>query len=369
MQQAFALNPNADIWISLDELSALEMSGEAWQRLKKQAKAPGGTPLVRDQNQNNDVYTLAKALVYARCSLSPSHAECRDVSLSGLNQEITQSIMGAIGTESGGLTLALGRNLTGYVIAADLVGLPSTSRQAFKSWLQSVRHKLLDGRTLITTHEQRANNWGTHAGASRAAIAVYLQDFTDLGRTATVFKGYLGDRSAYTGFSFGDLDWQCDPARPVPINPKGCTKNGRLLDGVLPDDQRRAGSFTWPPPQENYVWEGLQGAIVEAVILHRAGYDVFNWQDKALLRAYQWLHNVANFPAEGDDTWQVPLVDHYYGTAFWDGDTVREGKNMGWTDWTHSGRSSSAGTRLSSTTSDTAGTELAPPSNLIIVQD
>jgi hypothetical protein len=88
---------------------------------------------------------------------------------------------------------------------------------------------------------------------------------------------------------------------------------------VLPDDQRRGGSFQWPPPKENYVYEALQGAIMPAVILHLRGYDTFNWEDQTLLRAYRWLYDVADFPAEGDDTWQLPLIDCYYGTSFWNG--------------------------------------------------
>jgi hypothetical protein len=38
------------------------------------------------------------------------------------------------------------------------------------------------------------------------------------------------------GFKFGDLHWQADPSKPVAINPKGATKNGHLIDGVLADD-------------------------------------------------------------------------------------------------------------------------------------
>jgi len=74
------------------------------------------------------------------------------------------------------------------------------------------------------------------------------------------------------------------------------------IDGVLPDDQRRAGGFTWPPQKENYVWEGLQGAVVQAEVLHRAGYDTWNWSDKALLRAVTWETIIAKFPAQSDDT-------------------------------------------------------------------
>ena len=78
-----------------------------------------------------------------------------------------------------------------------------------------------------------------------------------------------------------------------------------MTDGVLPDDQRRSGVFRWPPSHENYVYEALQGALVQAVILQRAGYDAFNWQDKALLRAFRWLRDVTEYPATGDDTWAL----------------------------------------------------------------
>jgi hypothetical protein len=335
---SFAQNPKVGIWISSAELAQLKMEGAHWEQLKRQAKAQAGSPNLSNQGQNNNVYVLAKALVYARCSLEPTHTQCSDLPLQGLREEVISQVMNAMGTESGGRTLALGRELAAYVIAADLVGLPSESDQRFRGWLREVRHKSLGGRTLISTHEDRPNNWGTMAGASRAAVAAYLNDPADLKRTAQVLKGYLGEYSTYAGFKYGELSWQCNPSKPVGINPKGCIKQGHSIDGILPDDQRRSGPFTWPPPQENYVYEALQGAIVQAVILHRAGYDPFNWADKALLRAYQWLRNDANFPAKGDDTWQLPLVDCFYGTNFWDGSLTSSGKNMGWTGWTHAQR-------------------------------
>jgi len=111
------------------------------------------------------------------------------------------------------------------------------------------------------------------------------------------------------------------------------------VDGVLPDDQRRSGCFSWPPPKENYVYEGLQGALAQAIILSRQGYDVWNWRDKALLRAFQWLDQEARFPATADDSWQPHLVNFYYRTAFPAPIPSSPGKNVGWTDWTHSQRS------------------------------
>ena len=313
-----------DIWISARELASRPMAGAAWERLKQQADSPAGIPNLKDQNQMNNVHVLAKALVFARTG----ETRYRD--------EVRTQCMAAIGTEVGGRTLALGRELAAYVIAADLVGLDAGEDKVFRTWLQACLRENLQGKTLQSTHEERPNNWGTHAGASRAAIAVYLGDRAELARTARVFRGWLGDRSAYRGFAYGDLSWQHSVQRPVGINRKGASKLGYSIDGVLPDDQRRAGLFVWPPPQENYVYEALQGALVQAVILSRAGYDdVWNWSDRALLRAYRWLYDVADYPATGDDEWQLPLVDRFYHTSFWNRTRVTPGKNMGWTDWTH----------------------------------
>jgi hypothetical protein len=273
---------------------------------------------------------MAKALVFARTKDQRYRTE------------VINACMAAIGTEKGGRTLALGRELAAYVIAANLVGLPPSEDQRFRTWLRTTLTETLDGSTLRATHEQRPNNWGTHAGASRIAVAVYLGDQTEIARCAQVFKGWLGDRASYAGFKYGDLSWQADASKPVGINPKGALKNGYSIDGVLPDDQRRGGSFRWPPPKENYVYEALQGALVQAVILHRRGYDVWNWQDKALLRAFEWLHNQAKYPASGDDTWEPHVINYYYRTKFPAPVPSAPGKNVGWTDWTHGSASSSS---------------------------
>lgn len=283
-------------------------------------------PDLSNQDDPTNVQVLAKALVYARTGLE------------AYRTDVIRACMAAMGTERGARTLSLGRELIAYVIAADLVELPPDADKKFRLWLSALRNQKLRGRTLISTHEDRPNNWGTHAGASRLAVDAYLRDTLDIKQAAKVFKGYLGDRSAYSGFKYGKLDWQANPGAPVGINPKGSTREGHSIDGVLPDDQRRAGGFEWPPPKENYVYEGLQGALAQAVILDRLGYDVWNWQDKALLRAFTWLHEQADFPARGDDTWQPYIINYYYGANFPTTVPSRAGKNVGWTDWTHAPR-------------------------------
>jgi hypothetical protein len=315
------------IWISEEEILALPMSGPAWEGLRRWADAPLGDPKVSDQDDHSDVRVFAKALVHVRTREERYRAE------------VLTAIAAAIGTEKGGRTLALGRNLLGYVLAADLVGLPAVLDASFSAWLRRCLTEVLDGRTLRSTHEERANNWGTHAGASRAAVARYLRDDAELARTALVFKGWLGDHASYAGFQYGrDRSWHADPALPKGVNPPGARRDGHDIDGVLPDDQRRGGGFRWPPPREGYVYEALQGAIAQAVILGRAGYDAWNWESRALLRAFTWLHERCLFPAVGDDTWQPHVINHVYGTSFPAPVPTAPGKNVGWSDWTHGRR-------------------------------
>ncbi len=300
------------------------MEGPAWDNLKANADKTLAIPNLSDQEDPTNVLVLAKALVYTRTGIS-HYAE-----------EVTWAIRQVMGTEQGGRTLALGRELPAYIIAADLVTLPGDLDAEFRNWLRAVRTENLQGRTLISTHEDRPNNWGTHAGAARIAIALYLEDWEDLDRAAQVFHGWLGDRSSYAGFKYGrDLSWQANPDTPVGINPVGAMKDGHSIDGALPEEMRRSGTFTWPAPHENYAYEALQGALAQAHMLNRAGYDAWLWEDQALFRAYRWLNNEADYAASGDDTWETYLINYYYETNFPVVNPARAGKNVGWLDWTH----------------------------------
>lgn len=312
----------AGIWIDDQRLASLPTNGPAWEHLLTQANRSLGTPDLSDQEDPTNVRVFAKALVYARTG--------QEI----YREQVIDACMAAIGTE-GGRTLALARELMAYVLAADLVGLPQAEEERFRRWLTRLPTTVIDGRTLRSTHEDRPNNWGTHAGASRLAVAIYLNDTTEIQRSADVFRGWLGDRDAYDGFSYGDDAWQCDGERPVGINPPGCRRNGHSIDGALPEELRRAGGFAWPPPRENYIYEGLQGALAQAVLLSRLGFDVWNWESQALLRAYRWLEDEATFPAEGDDRWQMHVVNFFYEENFPTSPTTSPGKNVGFTEWTH----------------------------------
>jgi hypothetical protein len=315
------------IWANADELRALPASGPAWDNLKDAADSDlaGGVLSTRD---DHNVRTMAAGLVAARLGSDTYRAKVR---------ESLRGVMAA--PINGADPLAILRRLGTYAIAADLVDLknfdPSFDQQ-FRVWLDRTRKTPYDGETVAAYHERRPNNWGTHAGVSRIAAALYLGDRTELERAAQVFRGWLGDRTAYAGFTYNDVEWwQADPTKPVGINPKGATREGHSIDGVLPDDQRRAGPFTWPPQKENYIYTALEGSLGQAVLLSRQGYDVWNWSDRALLRAFVWLHEQANYPAEGNDCWQPVIINRVYGTGFPAPASSDPGKNIGWADWTH----------------------------------
>lgn len=314
-----------DIWISRSALLELPTSGDAWDRLAATATGAWGTASIANQDSNHDVATLAGALYAVRMNDA------------AMRSRVVEAIESAVETENGGRTLALGRNLTGYVLAADLVGHDSAR---FSNWLRSVRIENLDGRTLVSTHEDRPNNWGAHAGAARIAAARFLGDHADLAAATAVFRGYLGDRSAYADFAFGAADWQADELNPVPINPVGATKLGIDVDGALVDDIRRCECpVALPAPKENYQWEAMQGIVAQAELLRVAGHaDVWQWSDAAIARAVNFLHDNAHFPAEGDDRFLTYLIDANLGTDFSTGVTDAAGKSLGFTGWTHADR-------------------------------
>ena len=317
----FALMPRA-------ELMSLPMSGTAWTNLLSYANQPVAAPNLSNQDDPNDVVALAKGLVYARTG----NTAYRD-------QAITM-LKAAVGTEYPGDALGIARGVAPLALTADLIDFRESS---WVTWLGKLRTWPNPDRafTLISMHEGRPNNWGTHAGAGRIAVDLFLGDTADLARAARVFEGWLGNRSAYAGFSYGDLEWQANPSAPVGINPKGAMKNGVNIDGIIPDDMRRGqmdGKYFPSLGQHgiDYTWEALQGVMLQAELLTRAGYPAFGWQDQAPARAMARI-NALGYPAIGDDSFIPWMVNFRYGTKYATS-TARPGKSFGFSDWLYGGR-------------------------------
>ena len=168
--------------------------------------------------------------------------------------------------------------------------------------------------------------------------SLYLGDAADVAEAVAIFKGWLGDETAYDSFTWkSDLSWQADPANPVGVNPAGATKSGFSIDGALPEEMRRGCSFTVPPCPTTYPWGALQGTLLVAEMLSRQGHDAWNWEDQALLRAADFVHDLelayGGWWAQGDDIWQPWLINHAYGTDYPTVPVTRIGKTFGWSDW------------------------------------
>lgn len=311
--------------MSRSTLLSLPTSGTAWTALKNRADLPANKPNLSDQNDPNDVTALAKALVFARTGIA------------SYRSEVIAMLKAAVGTEYPGDALGVARGVAPLVLAADLVGWRDP---AWMTWVGGLRTWPNPDRqySLITMHEKRPNNWGTHAGAGRIAVDLYLGDTADLARAAKVFRGYLGDRASYAGFAYGDdLSWQANRSAPVGVNPVGTVIGGKNMDGVLPDDMRRGGSATTVGDLgQSYTWEALQGILLQSELLSRAGYASWTWSDKAVLRAFTRIHALG-YPAVGDDRWQPWLVNRRYGTSFPQPTTTTPGKSFGYADWLYGG--------------------------------
>jgi hypothetical protein len=347
------------LWLSPTEIRALPIAGErgcnqrcsqAWTSLKEAATAPHGRPDLADVDEETGNFVLAKALVAVRLDSKVS---------AGLKDDVVKIIGQAIGTENGANALAVGRNLAAYIIAADVIDLPKIrpdfDESVFRPWLRSFATRKFMGRTLRSCQEDRPNNWGTHCGASRIAIAAYFNDQMEMTQAASVFQGWLGDRRSYSGFKFGPeaFSWVSDvclrsasSCQPVPVNPRGALVNGHNVDGVVVDDQRRTGEFTWPPKYTYYSYGGLGGAVVQAGILHRFGFDAWQWGDRALKRAVEWMYYDGDRKPKWDTCddankrYVLDVVDHAYGSNFIERmncapEASKPGRNIAWTSWTH----------------------------------
>jgi hypothetical protein len=350
------------IWISAAEVKQLTTSGAAWDAVLKDAQRDSGRANIADQNSKHDVYTLAAALVCARNGESCDKAR--------------KGVLDAIGTEfnkqpSGdgpAAWLEVGRNLSAYVIAADLLELRADGvdnsdgtrvEQWIRGWLTKQLPDNVSGKPRGFGPFHSGSNAAAQEGFAYATVAAYLGDRQALDRAWDAFRTYAGDPSAPNRENI-DLrhgvssDWAHDDARPYAVNPKGATKrvpSGRpgagttqRIDGAIINDQRRGGNFQWEPGYTHYPWTGLAGFVPAAVVLQRAGYPAFEVADRAVLRTHEYLWFLRT--ATGNADWfngtrgseVVQLVNHVYGTKYPVRSPVVVGMAVGYTDWTHPAR-------------------------------
>jgi len=321
------------------ELLALPVSGTAWSALKSVADGSLGSPDLCDINADHHLRTLGAALVFARTGTSSYGTKAR----AGIMAAIKTQVTGC-----GSATLALGRQLAAYVLAADFAGLSGTDDATFRTWLAAIRTKNIGGHavwnSITTTHKDSANNWGANAGASRIAASLYLGDSADVAAAAKVTQGFLGNRTAWAGFGdrldSDDLSWSCAGSSSyTPVN-KSCTKSGIDVDGGIIMDISRSGSLTWPPGSTagSYQADSTTAMALQVELLSRNGYgSAWDWSDSAVRRAAQLLVRSAK---DGGPGWnetnagsQAPwLLNKRYGT-FLPTRHSAMGRGIGFADW------------------------------------
>jgi hypothetical protein len=344
-----ATSATSDILMPRSELLALPTTGTAWTALKAVADASLPAPDLCNIDSDHHLRTLAAAVVYARTGITSYATKARAAILAALPTQVVGCSQAA---------LALGRQLFAYVVSADLIGLSGTADSTFRSWLASIRTKNIGGHpvwnSLVGTHRLSPNNWGAYAGASRIAADLYLGDAADLDAAAKVTRGFLGDRTAYAGFtqnlSSAAISWTCTGSVLTYTPTDGaCTRGGINLDGGVAADVSRGGSLRWPPadPGISYQLEAIQGLGLQVELLHRHGYsDAWSWSSSALRRM---AGVVTRSAASGGTGWngthaarQMPwLLNLRYGTSI---PTVSSGmgRAIGFTDWLYGSRSGSA---------------------------
>jgi hypothetical protein len=337
-----AIAASDGIWVSRSYVRSLPTSGSAWTTLlnvANQTTVPGNATLI-DQDSVHSRNTMATALVAVRLGSNTLRAHVRDA---------IERVKGTEGSSSlqENRLLQLGRNLPGYVIAADLIQLSSfdpTFDASFRSWISGLRTRVFQGtfRTLANGDEHDPGNWGAYGGAARAAIAAYLGDATDLARSAAAMRSFTSsvpDGRWDFRPTVHDMSWQCsypNTAKYVPVD-GACTRNGHSLNGIMPLDMARGGGYRWAPTYTAYPRENLTGRVIEAQILFRAGYtDVFRWGSYAFTRVTNGLRRMDGL----DGRWFEPdalayrIVATQLGITGWGLSSRAKGRAVSGVDWT-----------------------------------
>jgi hypothetical protein len=310
----------------LTQLTSTSTSTAAWKNVLSAAADHSGGVDLANQDNTHAARTLAAALVFARTG----DAASRDQVVSALRQ-LPKAPLGSA------RVLSVARQLGGYAIAADLIDYRDAS---FQSWIGGMRTANIGnhGRwtAISQTSEDSPNNWGAWAMASRIAVSSYLGDKADLARAATVFRGFVGERSAYAGFrhtSDFDPSWGCGGDAWVPINPANC---GGQSGAIVEDISRSAGAYpSVDTTGLTYSWEVLGGATLSSRLLARAGYtDVWQWGDRALLRAATFLQQHGGYTPAYRANQYIPYeINRAYGTQLGPLGAVGYGRQFGFTDW------------------------------------
>ncbi len=354
------------MWISASELAGYATSGTAWTNVNTVATNYVSTSISYDnQNSVDGVNCLAAAIVYARTGSSTMRTKVRDAINSIANAAYVKTNLSPLGWA---------RNITSWIVAADLIQLASydpTVHENFRQFLMGMPHEPYsgDGGTDLYDLTNRANNIGIMARVAILAISLYVGDYTEVATMADLYQGWLlGPYSTYPfDYNTPDGSWQEDPTDLTTyrgIVDLGVVRDGNDFSGVIPDDYRRNGSYNsadYPGPNTTkYPWEAMAGILTMVELLRRNyASDALTWDDSAPQRAFDRLRqNYVDASADGwtwgitagggsDDRWVIYLGNKLYSSGYPVPSTTGAGRPLSWSDFTHPSSTTVEGTASS----------------------
>lgn len=334
------------IWTSRDEIMRRPMSGAAWDNLKAMALRNWAKPDLGDNNAQGDTECLAGAIYYARTGDETIKEKVIRQLQAMMNSRLTR-------------TLELGRGLQGYVCAADIIGYRDP---AFMKRVEELVDTNIPGHSGFTSLYKSAkfqwNNWSMHARSSLLCAGLYLGREDWVKTVLEAHKQLIGIRIdepynvnyAQTGW-MAKVDKDGKPVTIAGVNVKGSyiMIGGKAINvsGVLHQDWLRGeiNPTKWPAEETGYMWEGMQGFVSTAVILHRAGLLDISAGDNAVVRAMNALYGRGEAalnnppyvnPAEGDDQFLPWLVNYYCNEDYPTTADTSPGKGLGYAQYLYS---------------------------------
>ncbi|HEX8156190.1 MAG TPA: hypothetical protein VF526_02290 [Solirubrobacteraceae bacterium] len=288
--------------------------------------------------------TLAAALVYARTGDDSYRDFVIRVNRFVIGSEDSASTNG---TRDEDKLLATMRQISAYVLAADLVGMdpdapgsrPGYTSTVWKTWLGALRTKSIGSGNCssIVDCNLKATNWGAWASASRTTIDVYLDDSADLAVAVDRLKLYLGESmngKPWVRSESFDPSWACGRSvRFTAVNGSSC---GSGKDGIIVEDASRSGAPfpNWDRAGIDYSFHAYGAQLVAALLLDRKGYDVWNWGDRALKRIMDRLDRLGVATGNGRPTaTHVSWIARYFYNTDYPTVPARPSDTLGFTDW------------------------------------
>lgn len=346
------------------ELLANPITTAAWTRLKAEAdKTSKGTPTLKlDAGVAPANRYLAQAIVYARIGGATRKTQ------------VVNAIRGLMGTEDGSgdgaVSLRVGRQMAGWVWAANLVDMDPLvkgtragyTNTTFSSWLRTMITKQLQGHSSLVSIDassfQSASNHGAWAHSAYAAIACYLEDANHKTIALNRFKSFIGDRTVPRNYNQSSewptiRTWVCLPSAGMTVDNNWvalnsaapCTRTespthqgGISADGLNCNDASRDGGrypVLGANGKDHYIVGGAGGAMCAALTWRRGGQpDVFTWQNSWFRRCME-AHVRFAVPQNKYATGKTqPWVANYlYGTNYAKVANATGAYSLSWADW------------------------------------